>query len=717
MIRKIISLSSILCLAIFSISLISAAQQKRASSGAQQKKAPSPKKIKESDLGPKYQNWLNLTAYIILPQEKDVFMQLSSDFERDIFIDSFWKQRDPTPGTPENEYKQEIEKRFLYVNKEFHKDTPRPGWMTDRGRIYMILGEPKSINRFSQPELQPCELWSYYGDVTLGQPNYFGLIFFRRHGSGEYVLYSPFNDGPSSLIQLTATTKLQGTDEALDTTDREMVHEYIMERAPDIAPYTLSITPNDIGFELEPSAFSEIQMAEILESPRKRVNASYATHFMNYKGLVSTDYLTNFVDSEAVLAVAVDPVDGIPMLHYSVAPKHISIDYYQPADKYYCNYSVDVSLKKGETFIYQSSKDFSYYFAPSDSGMVSSNGIAVQDSLPAIPGTYHFTALLRNSVGKEFSLLERDVTIEAGTAPRIAGLMLGYKVERVDVATLAAFKLLDQKAYVDAKNTFSTSDTIALLYNIENLTLDLWKTGEIRVAIKGAKSTTPSTKNFTVPLNRQPYHSILPLTQSVSAADLTPDYYDVTLSLVNQEKVVATKAATFIVSPAANIARPVILAKTLPRTNVHLQYLALAGEAEKAGEVRNAQAYYDKALSLVPDNPEATAYYCGFLMRTKQFEKALSLIDKVKADPSLQFDYYIIKGKALRELGRCEEAIPLLEEGNKLYNSDTRLLNALGYCYYKTGQPTLALEVLNASLRLSPNQPDIKKLVEEIGKK
>ena len=76
------------------------------------------KKIKESELPPKYQEWLNLTAYIILPQEKDVFLRLSTDFERDVFIDSFWKQRDPTPGTPENEYKEEIQKRTFALQKE-----------------------------------------------------------------------------------------------------------------------------------------------------------------------------------------------------------------------------------------------------------------------------------------------------------------------------------------------------------------------------------------------------------------------------------------------------------------------------------------------------------------------------------------------------------------------------------------------------------------------
>jgi len=244
----------------------------------------------------------------------------------------------------------------MYVNKEFHKDTPRPGAMTDRGRIYMMLGEPKSISRFNPPELYPGELWSFYGDVSLGQPNYFGLIFYKRHGSGEYVLYSPFMDGPKSLIQYTISmmVEVQGQNRALDPADPEPIAAFLNERAPDLVPYPLSIVPYDIG--LEPSAFSEIQMADILESGRKRVNPSYATHFMNYKGLVSTDYLTNFVDSEAAVIVAVDPVNGIPMLHYSVAPKHISFDYYQPTDKYFCDYAVDVSLKKGETFIYQSSK-------------------------------------------------------------------------------------------------------------------------------------------------------------------------------------------------------------------------------------------------------------------------------------------------------------------------------------------------------------------------
>jgi len=50
-------------------------------------------------------------VYIISKREREVFLQLVSDRERQIFVDAFWKQRDPTPGTTENEYKTEHYRR------------------------------------------------------------------------------------------------------------------------------------------------------------------------------------------------------------------------------------------------------------------------------------------------------------------------------------------------------------------------------------------------------------------------------------------------------------------------------------------------------------------------------------------------------------------------------------------------------------------------------
>ena len=104
-----------------------------------------------SSLPARYQQWLTEeVAYIIAPRERDVFLALKTDRERDIFIEAFWKQRDPSPGTERNEFKEEHYRRLEYANAFYGRSTPLPGWKTDRGRIYIILGPPKNIESYDQ---------------------------------------------------------------------------------------------------------------------------------------------------------------------------------------------------------------------------------------------------------------------------------------------------------------------------------------------------------------------------------------------------------------------------------------------------------------------------------------------------------------------------------------------------------------------------------------
>ena len=91
-----------------------------------------------------YTKWLNEdVAYIITDQERAAFKRLQTDEEREHFIEQFWLRRDPTPGTPENEFKEEHYRRIAYANE--HYASSIPGWKTDRGRIYIIYGPPDEI--------------------------------------------------------------------------------------------------------------------------------------------------------------------------------------------------------------------------------------------------------------------------------------------------------------------------------------------------------------------------------------------------------------------------------------------------------------------------------------------------------------------------------------------------------------------------------------------
>ncbi len=154
----------------------------------------------ELPLAPRYLEWVNLTKYIITPKEKAVFKELRSDRERDDFIELFWQQRDPTPGTLQNEYKEEHLRRFAYANKYFQHGSPREGWKTDRGRMYIILGEPENRETIDGSILYPMEVWTYRSQPRLGFKTDFRVVFYRKGGLGEYRIYDPFADGPNSLL-------------------------------------------------------------------------------------------------------------------------------------------------------------------------------------------------------------------------------------------------------------------------------------------------------------------------------------------------------------------------------------------------------------------------------------------------------------------------------------------------------------------------------------
>src|SRR5438477_10855308 len=110
--------------------------------GEKQKKENA--KALKQELGKTYKKWLDEDVrWIISDEERAAFKQLSNDEERDQFIEAFWARRDPTPDTPENEFKEEHYRRIAYANE--HYAAGIPGWKTDRGRMYIMYGPADEI--------------------------------------------------------------------------------------------------------------------------------------------------------------------------------------------------------------------------------------------------------------------------------------------------------------------------------------------------------------------------------------------------------------------------------------------------------------------------------------------------------------------------------------------------------------------------------------------
>lgn len=130
-------------------------------------------------LPPEDKQFLSEVRYLISKNESKIFKNTPPE-ERKQFIEEFWKVRDPSPNTEENEFRDEYYRRIDQANRLFREGGA--GWLSDRGRIYILLGEPERRDvypsgfSFYEP---PVEIWYY---------SMFPIIFIDYQREGLYKL-------------------------------------------------------------------------------------------------------------------------------------------------------------------------------------------------------------------------------------------------------------------------------------------------------------------------------------------------------------------------------------------------------------------------------------------------------------------------------------------------------------------------------------------------
>ena len=160
-----------------------------------------------AEVSRQYRAWGDSAVqYLMMKQEKMDWAALKTDAEAKAFIDLFWARRDPTPGTPANELRQQLEARIADADKRFSV-RKTPGSQTDRGLVYVLFGEPSQIanqlsargtvvgmSQFQRPI--NVETWIYRGEAAervAGTKSFDVMFAFHDEKmAGEFEL-----DGPS----------------------------------------------------------------------------------------------------------------------------------------------------------------------------------------------------------------------------------------------------------------------------------------------------------------------------------------------------------------------------------------------------------------------------------------------------------------------------------------------------------------------------------------
>jgi GWxTD domain-containing protein len=671
--------------------------------------APTPsagQKTPKPKLPENHRIWLEEdVAHIIGPTEREVFLKLESDRHRDQFIEAFWKQRDPTPGSAENEFRTEHERRLGHADRYFGRDAPRPGRRTDRGRIYIVLGEPREVQKFAgRSSTYDAEVWFYQGKTDLGLPAGFNLVFFRPGGQGEYRLYSPVGDGPQALLA-----------GYLGGHDHEKAYGKLREVEPGLAAVSLSLIPGEDGGAYgRPSMSSDLLIRRIESAPARTVEAKYARKFLEYKDIVEVEYTANYIDSESLVKVFRD-ASGSWFVHYAVEPRRLSVN--QAGDKYYTTLKVNGRVTTADgRLVHQFDKTVALDLTEEQMREASRAPFDFQDLFPLVDGDFSLSVLIKNEVSKEFTSVEQAVHVpKPGTAVRMTPLLLGYRAVRADPdgrGRMKAFRLGPYQVYCQPGRVFAGRETLAVAFQLEHAAGELRTGAEVKIEFLKEGQTVRAIRRK--PSDHEDPVNIL---EEVPLADLPPAHYTVRASIASAGAELASAAEEFDLTFAESVPRPWFSSRVLPDAADPV-YSEIAGaQLYNLGRYRESLRFLDKAFRMKPESEDAAANVARVHLALSDAPAAVAALTPfLGGSASVKYETFLLGAAALGKTGDCGRAVEVIDRAIAQHGTSVALLNMAGGCYMELGKAREALAAFERSLELSPDQPAVRAKVEKLRK-
>ena len=670
----------------------------------------------------KYQKWIKEeVVYIITTQEKEVFYKLETDKERDMLIELFWKHRDPTPGTPRNEFKDEHYRRVEHANKKFKRFSSVKGWRTDMGRIYIILGDPIQIDKFHRTETYPIQIWTYFGNPKFGQAPIFRLLFVRKFGVGPYELYSPLADGPKILSPLSSMRVPDKNKLARQGWSPQWL-DMVVDPG-DLATYQLF--RENVSFELAEACFSSfpgrdgpgymlpssILISEVKTYPQKKVKDDYAYEFLEHKAFVEVDYSVNYINCLSRIQVLEDK-PGLFFVNYSIEPETLSVDFYE--DKFFTNVrmSIRVTDLKGKTIL-QHMRYFPVELKKKQLKKIGKRPFQICDSFPLIPGSYKLSLLFENMVTKEFTSLERDISVPEPGSLYMSSIILADRVDKNSpYAQLnKAFQIGNLQIYPSLRNHFFKENSLFIFFQINGMGQELEEQGSLEFAFfKGEQRFKTITKKI------KEYESSRDFLQEVTLKSIPSGRYEVEVSFLDgQGKVILTDRKEFSVSAAA-LPTSWIVSQSKPPGHDPLYSFLLGNQFINKGEIDKARNELEKACNAKPDSLDYALSYAKTLMLLRKYQDVKEILEPFAKAEKENFALYYYLGKSFQEGGKLKEAISHYQRALSHKGNIIEIINSIGECYFKLGDNSQALRAWQKSLEINPDQEEIKKIVKVLEK-
>jgi GWxTD domain-containing protein len=658
----------------------------------------------QEKLSPEHRNWLETVSPIITRTEREVFLKLKTNQERDKFIQLFWKRRDPLPETDQNEFYEEYMKRVRFADLNFGHEGSKKGSQTERGYFYLLLGPPLERQIYAtSSEVWPLELWFYKGEQEYGLPPFFYLIFYQPEGLGEYRLYHPGAEGPEKLVIPAYSGRVLNQTAA---------YKIVKKISSELANASLSYIPGESTLGTG-GLSSDTVISSAYSLPEKKFSDAYARNFLFYKDYVETDYTHNFIENNFKVKVFKNAEHFY--LHWTLEPKKINFAPYK--GKYYASFQLVLRMEDLQgNLVLEKEEEIPLEISPEDYKQHERQLFAFQDILPVIPGNFKLYLLLKGKTAKDFTSFQTEVSVPQDSAgPLLSNLILYHgrkELEESQKGKLKAFTFERNQYVINAQSNFLPEEEMGLycqLYNFKE------KNNEsLLIEIFSMDSESP------VESYKKPLREILAPGQSgidtgpLPFSKLKPGYYRILASIIDEnETKLLSERENFILLSQAYPVIPWIYSKLHNSFPDPEQLYTVASQYFMSREYQLARSSLEQALKL-KDTANIRLLLAKTLYALGRYKDSLAIVFPVyQATQEREAAKIIAVNYA--GLEDWSSALVYLE---KLMEQATEIsvLNLAAECYLNLKQPEKALPLLRKSLELNPNQDKIKELEKKAKK-
>jgi GWxTD domain-containing protein len=639
--------------------------------------------------------------YIITQSERESFLALPTSAERDDFIERFWRVRDPVPETSVNEFKEEHFKRIREANEKFKG--PRPGWTTERGRTYVMLGAPSDVQTYpNNQDLFPLEIWFYYNLGIPRFPSALQLLFFKRNGVGEYRLFSPAFDGMKSLIADPVQRGMLGPLGQVPFSARQMWDVDIIKAAESVAPGENLLSSEIVLSDLRTPGF-------VFEKTRKNLSAR-VTSEASFGGELPVDFSVDFFRGE----------DDFSEAHFSleISPDDLHVNQYE--DRMLGRYDLFGSLTRVESgeVLEEFRDSLELEIAQKDWETARHFPVLFLRKVALLPGRYQLDLYVRDFVGRRLGVVNRALVVPSFPRDKtsISSFLAAFKA--AEGSSDPSRPIPDQFGHVvlypRPSHLLGEGQRVLAFFQVYHPRGASVQDAEVSVRFtlrRGEETVLDETNRYRASADRADTVDVL---KQISGPILTRGDYQLE-AMVTDPGTAFTDMARLDFTVGA------------PQEMGRLETVGLPPDLRPAETLyRKAQHYlaaqrFEDAIRLLKVALDYEPYYQDARLSKARAEiydgrpedGASTALEALGREPQ-NVDALSALGLARFRQGKLDEAVDAYKKAITIGGDEPALLNALAETEFRRGNKDAAVEALTRSLELAPDQPRVREFLEEV---